>query len=256
MRWGIFGFNMTDSKGKRKAPAFQFYADDFLAGTITMTNEEKGAYISLLCIQWSRGFLTESDFQRVCAGMPTHSHGICQSKFQIDSDGNYKNKRLEAERIKQKEYSEKQRDIANMRWKSNANALPAVMPESAKAIPSHIPKSCSPSPTPSPNNKIHSRWHLEHGVEVPDSLQSDQCLEALKKWLAYKKETRSAYKKIGLETALTKWSREFTKETLPEAVERSIAAGWKGLFSSFNQSQPTFQNLQPAKKEQDWRDSL
>ena len=55
---------MKDSKPKGRAPAFQFYADDFLAGTMTMTNEERGAYISLLCLQWSKGFVTELDIQR------------------------------------------------------------------------------------------------------------------------------------------------------------------------------------------------
>jgi hypothetical protein len=30
---------MNEDKKTRKAPAFQFYADDFLAGTITMREE-------------------------------------------------------------------------------------------------------------------------------------------------------------------------------------------------------------------------
>ena len=38
-----------------KAPAFQFYAQDFLTGTMDMTMEEKGIYITLLSIQWSKG---------------------------------------------------------------------------------------------------------------------------------------------------------------------------------------------------------
>jgi uncharacterized protein YdaU (DUF1376 family) len=38
-----------------KPPAFQFYADDFLAGTADMTQPEVGAYILLLCHQWGRG---------------------------------------------------------------------------------------------------------------------------------------------------------------------------------------------------------
>ena len=82
---------MKETKPKGRAPAFQFYADDFLAGTMTMTNEERGAYISLLCLQWSKGFVTELDIQRICLGMPTHCQGICQSKFEIGEDGHYRN---------------------------------------------------------------------------------------------------------------------------------------------------------------------
>ena len=118
-----------------------------------MTNEERGAYISLLCLQWSKGFVTELDIQRMCHGMPTHCQGICQSKFQIGEDGNYRNKRLEKERTKQKERSEKQRDIANLRWNKDANALPEDMPEDAKAYAESVPEVCFPSPSPSPKEK-------------------------------------------------------------------------------------------------------
>jgi uncharacterized protein YdaU (DUF1376 family) len=140
---------MNEDKKTRKAPAFQFYADDFLAGTITMTNEERGAYIALLCIQWSKESLTENDFQRVCGGMPPHSQRICQSKFQIDAEGNYKNQRLETEREKQVQYRKKQTDNANKRWLGNATAY-------ATALPADMPNACSPSPSPSPNNKEES----------------------------------------------------------------------------------------------------
>lgn len=38
-----------------KPPAFQFYADEYLAGTIAMSLAEVGAYIRLLCYQWLNG---------------------------------------------------------------------------------------------------------------------------------------------------------------------------------------------------------
>jgi uncharacterized protein YdaU (DUF1376 family) len=38
-----------------RSPAFQFYADDFIAGTADMSAEEVGAFIRLLCHQWSKG---------------------------------------------------------------------------------------------------------------------------------------------------------------------------------------------------------
>lgn len=147
---------MKDTKPKGRAPAFQFYADDFLAGTMTMTNEERGAYISLLCLQWSKGFVTELDIQRVCLGMPTHSHGICQSKFQADPESRYRNQRLEVERSKQKERSQKQSNIANLRWNKDAKAMPTHYQEDAKAYAKSVPEACFPSPSPSPITKIQA----------------------------------------------------------------------------------------------------
>ena len=226
---------MNEEKKTRKAPAFQFYADDFLAGTITMTNEEKGAYITLLCIQWSRQSLSESDFARVCIGMPPHSQRICQSKFQIDADGNFRNPRMEIEREKQDQYRQKQTDNAKKRWLGNATAY-------ATALPVDMPNVCSPSPTPTPKKKDteapKSPWEVSFGVEIPESLRTDSCLQAVKLWLQYKAEKREGYKKTGLTAALTKWSREFTAAEFPSTVENSIASGWKGIFPK-KDSQPS-----------------
>jgi uncharacterized protein YdaU (DUF1376 family) len=227
---------MNEDKKTRKAPAFQFYADDFLAGTITMTNEERGAYIALLCLQWSKGSLTENDFQRVCIGMPPHSQRICQDKFQIDADGNYRNKRLEAEREKQDQYRKKQTDNANKRWVGNATAY-------ATALPTDMPNVCSPSPSPSPNKKDTkaptSLWDVGFGVELPESLRTENCLQAVKLWLQHKSERRQAYKKTGLSKALTQWSNEFSAAEFPSIVDHAIASNWAGIFRSKQSQQPS-----------------
>lgn len=246
---------MKETKQKNRAPAFQFYADDFLAGTMTMTNEERGAYISLLCLQWSKGFVTELDIQRMCLGMPTHCQGICQSKFEVGEDGNYRNRRLEKERTKQKERSEKQRDNANLRWQKDANAMPTHMPEDTNDDASPIPESCFPSPSPNKDTKTpKSEWEVAHGVELPEALRTQNCLEAVRLWLRYKSEKREAYKKTGLTAAMTKWAREFTPSEFPSIVEHSIASGWKGIYRPAGLS--TGEQKPHAKKELDWRDSV
>ena len=235
-----------EQKQKGRSPAFQFYADDFLAGTITMTNEEKGAYISLLCIQWSRGFLSENDFQRVCAGMPTHSHGICQGKFEVDSEGHYRNKRLEVERAKQREYSEKQREIANRRWKTDAKAMPTHMPthmpDDAKAMPTHMPESCSPSPSPSPKEEYRAPKSPRQRFEKP-SLEAVQarCTE------------------IGLPlNEASKFINYY--ESKGWMVGKNHMKCWKASLAGWkSRREENLAGLLPipaARKEIDWRDSL
>jgi uncharacterized protein YdaU (DUF1376 family) len=197
-----------------------------------MTNEDRGAYIALLCIQWSKESLTENDFQRVCGGMPPHSQRICQSKFQIDAEGNYKNQRLETEREKQVQYRKKQTDNANKRWLGNATAY-------ATALPADMPNACSPSPTPNKKDTAapKSPWDVGFGVELPNSFQTENCLQAVKLWLQYKSERKEGYKKTGLTASLTKWSNEFSPAEFPSAVENSIASGWKGIFPTGKQQQ-------------------
>ncbi len=75
-----------------------------------------------------------------------------------------------------------------------------------------------------------SPWVIAFGVELPESLRTENCLEAVKLWLKYKSERREGYKQTGLKAALTKWSREFTAATFPSAVDHSMASGWSGIF--------------------------
>jgi hypothetical protein len=46
-----------------KDPAVLFYTQDFLVGTLTMTNEQVGKYIRLLCLQHQKGKLTLVDLK-------------------------------------------------------------------------------------------------------------------------------------------------------------------------------------------------
>ena len=91
-----------------KSPAFRFYADDFLAGTLEMTQEEVGAYIRLLCHQWNRGSIpVEPEKQQRLAGGSVSADVL--AKFPRDENGLLKNQRLEREREKQSQFSESQR---------------------------------------------------------------------------------------------------------------------------------------------------
>ena len=48
-----------------KDPAVLFYTQDFLVGTMTMSYEQKGKYITLLCLQHQKGKLTLKDLQAI-----------------------------------------------------------------------------------------------------------------------------------------------------------------------------------------------
>ena len=83
-----------------------------------------------------------------------------------------------------------------------------------------------------------SPWDVGFGVELPNSFQTENCLQAVKLWLQYKSERKEGYKKTGLTASLTKWSNEFTPAEFPSCVENSIASGWKGIFRKSN-NQPS-----------------
>jgi len=100
------------------SPAFQFYVQDFLTGTMFLTAEEVGAYILLLCHQWDKGYLpaTDSELLRI-ARTKMKVLTVVKQKFVLCEDGMLRNARLEAERDKQIAFREQRRENANKRWK-------------------------------------------------------------------------------------------------------------------------------------------
>jgi hypothetical protein len=122
-----------------------------------------------------------------------------------------------------------------------------------------VPDSDTDSDTDSDNS-----WVVAFGLELPLGLQTEECLKALKDWLAYKTEKRQGYKKSGLKAALTKWSNEFTSATFPSSVQNSMANNWQGVFP-LPEPRPQRGQEAPPKPEDakylthdgyDWRKSL
>jgi len=87
---------------KGKDPAFLFYSDNFLTGTMFFSDEQVGKYIRLLCAQHLTGHLLEKDMLKICK---THNVDIWD-KFVQDKGGKYYNVRLENEIIKRKKFTE------------------------------------------------------------------------------------------------------------------------------------------------------
>ena len=108
MRWysyyqqfrGLFYFMAKD-------PAVLFYTSDFLSGTFTMTNEQVGKYIRLLCLQHQKGKLTEKDMLSICSAYDVD----IWDKFKI-VEGAFINERMYNEAIRRQKFSESRRNNA------------------------------------------------------------------------------------------------------------------------------------------------
>ena len=105
-----------------KDPAFLFYSSDFLTGTADMTNEEKGQYITLLCLQHQKGRLSK---KAVAVAVPNATADV-MAKFRQDNNGFFYNERLEKEAQKRAEHSQKQKERALKGWEKRRAAANAV----------------------------------------------------------------------------------------------------------------------------------
>lgn len=113
-----------------KDPAFLFYSSDFITGTYTMTNEQVGKYIRLLCLQHQKGMLTEQDMLFICNSFDKEIY----SKFENDGEF-YFNIRLKEETEKRGIHKTKQRENINKRWNKDTKVIPNGYQTDTKVIP-------------------------------------------------------------------------------------------------------------------------
>lgn len=119
-----------------KPPAYQHYAQDWIAGTAHLSLEAQGAYLRLLDHQWIDGplpndmehlselvGLTRQKFAKVWRRLSKH--------FPMDADGNLANKRLEMERKKQADYRMAQAEAGRIgaakRWHPEPMPTPMAL---------------------------------------------------------------------------------------------------------------------------------
>ena len=242
---------MNEDKKTRKAPAFQFYADDFLAGTLEMSQEEVGQFIRLLCHQWNRGSIpveTEKQ-QRLTGGCVSVDVLV---KFRLCEDGLLRNERLETVRSEKDRYlqqqSQKGRKSAELRKLASTGSQPDTQPESnsgSTVVEIRLqPKVNSPSPSPTPNNKEESI--------APKSQRSTFTVPPLE-------DVEAECVKIQLPVSEALKFVDYY-ESKGWLVGKAKMKSWKPALRNWQRNQNERQQtliVEPIrKKELDWRDSV
>jgi uncharacterized protein YdaU (DUF1376 family) len=83
-----------------KDPAILFYTGDFLNGCTDLTFDERGQYITLLCLQHQKGHLSEKTIRLTVGSVSVD----VLKKFIKDGEGNYYNDRMEEEIAKRQHF--------------------------------------------------------------------------------------------------------------------------------------------------------
>lgn len=109
---------------KYKDPAFLFYSESFLIGTMFMSDEEIGQYIKLMCIQHQKGHLPTSLIEK--------SSPVVQDKFIQDDAGMWFNERLEYEIKRRAKYTESRRRNLESKKNKEAEEKPEEKPDKPK----------------------------------------------------------------------------------------------------------------------------
>lgn len=87
-----------------KDPAFLFYPNDWLGGTMGLTRHQKGCYIDILMAQFNSGPLS-SDTIKTILGQDQAVWTILSGKFKQTAEGLWFNERLETEKMRRKNFT-------------------------------------------------------------------------------------------------------------------------------------------------------
>jgi hypothetical protein len=195
-----------------KDPAFLFYPESFLLGTLIMPFEERGKYITLLCYQHQNGHLSDATIRLLVGSFSD----ILKSKFKIDENGLYYNERLEIEIQKRAVFVDSRRENGKLGGrKSKAQGKPIGKPngKAKKNLPI--------------NRDIIINIIKDTGINTDFEILWNR-------WKKYKLEQHKfQYKSNDSETIAIKELIKLSKGDVVIAekiINQSIGKGWSGIF--------------------------
>jgi len=190
-----------------KNPAFLFYSADFLNGCVDLTMEERGQYITMLCLQHQKGSLSEKTI-RLCLGSVSVD---VLSKFDRDENGNYVHKRLQEELVKRDRFVESRINNGFLGGRPKIEKKPIGYP---LGYPSGKPK----------NNLMENE-----NEDVIESIKDPVLKSKFKQLFKTPKWTKK--KRSALEAAVKK-SENYETGFMIDLIDKAIIGEYQGLFFS------------------------
>ena len=147
-----------------KDPAFLFYSSDFLTGCASLTMEERGQYITLLCLEHQLGRLSEKTI-RLSVG--SVSVDVLE-KFKQDENGLLYNERLEIEIEKRSNFIDTRR----------TNGLKGGRPKAENKKPNGLANGKpNAKPNAKPNEKLIENENVNEIINSIKDLFDEKYLE-------------------------------------------------------------------------------
>jgi uncharacterized protein YdaU (DUF1376 family) len=203
-----------------KDPAFLFYPNDWIGGTMGMTFEEKGAYMELLMMQFNRGHMTTHMVGQVVGQL----WDKVKDKFTQDEHGMWFNRRLEEEKNKRQKFTQSRRN--NISGENQHTKKKKSVDTNQRSYDHHMTN------------------HMEdvnvNENEIDYYFNSSNFIQNWKNWKDYKKNQykfnfkTSKSEQIAI-NHLVKLSNQKESDAI-EIINQSIANGWKGFFELKKQS--------------------
>lgn len=209
-----------------KDPAVLFYTSDFLSGTFTMSNEQVGKYIRLLCLQHQKGVLSEKDMLSICLAYDDD----IWSKF-IKTENGYINQKMNDETVRRQKFSESRRN--NAKTPKNDSTSKAYASAYAKHMETETEtETVTITDTKTKTEKKAKSQKPKSEILLPWS--SENFMQHWDHWKEYKsKEHKFNFKSAQSEQATLNELSSLSnghEDTACKIILQSMSKGWKGLF--------------------------
>jgi len=226
-----------------KDPAFLFYPNDWLGGTMGMTFEEKGCYIELLMMQFNRGPFSEAHAKQVLSICFDVAWPMLKQKFQTDGQV-FWNERLQVEIEKRQRFTESRR----LNAKRDKQQI-----EDNEHKHKHMLEHMG-------NRNINENENINKEEDEPkkvihqvNTLELDALMVgSWGEWIDYRKKIRKPLKEISWKKAYHQLMEMSGGDAsiAKKIINQSIANGWQGLFplkNTHNGSKQITSDTQPSK---------
>lgn len=205
-----------------KDPAFLFYSSDFLSGISDLTMEERGQYITLLCVQHQKGGLTEKTIRLLVGSVSVD----VIAKFLKDENGNFYNKRLKEETEKRNKFTESRRNNGSLGGRPKEKKKPTLKSKKNHMV-NHMEDENEDINKKEVEVKIEKKAKIEI-LEMPDDFKP-----LWYEWLEYRKAKKKKpyagpkWEQIAINNFLETSNFNFT--TAQQILKQTIEHNWEGL---------------------------
>ena len=192
-------------------PAFQFYPQDFITGVMYLTMEERGIYITLLCIQWSKNKIPKKRLGLILGSEWENISELVKEKF-VDKGDYLINERLFLVSEDRRKFIEKQ----SINGKKGGRPKTQTLTKKSSSL------------------KV--KMKIEDEIENKDIIYPYSNIEFIEIWNQFKiyknKEFNFKFKSIQSEqAALSKLSTDTNNyDHAVKSIKSAMANGWKGIY--------------------------
>lgn len=245
-----------------KDPAFPFYAQDFLVGTLHLTCQETGAYIKLLAYQWVNMGIPKQRLGIIMGSGWENTWLAISDKF-VEKDGVYFNNRLEAEREKRSRFKEKQAENGKKggRPRKNPDVNYTDIASETTVNTALKTKKTTPNPTKSQKKPLENENENENDNENNNEIEngkegmgekpkihlpytSPDFALLWQAWKSYRAQEHAFHYRSaqGEQAALAELATLAQDEAQATAIiHQSMGNGWKGFFE-LKSNEPKLKN--------------